>query len=108
MRKEDAARELIESLRSIHYKSDELENLTGFALNEFLTELSDLLDLAVSILDVPPWESDKEIVWNYVWNKADYTYEEMLEKIDEARREFNPDAYEEYCKDYERAYGSRP
>lgn len=108
MEKDEIARRLSELLRKIDKKGSELESVTGFYLYEFLTELEELLDLLTDILEVPPWDLDKEIVHNYVWNRADYNYDEMLEKVAEARRNFDPDAYEEFCDEHERCYGRRP
>lgn len=108
MKKVDVARQLAEYLRGIHKKSGELENVSGFSLCEFLTEINELENLLLDILVVPPWDLDRRLVLDYIWNEADYDFDEMLEKVEDARHNFDPDAYEEFCKDYERAYGSRP
>ena len=104
----ELARELIEELRSIHTKIEKLSNLTGFHIYEFLTELESIQDIVIDLLDVPPWDSDKELVYNYIWGEADYSFDEMVVLINKARDEFDVDAWEDFCDMHEREYGSRP
>jgi len=108
VKKFDAARKLAECLRGIHKKSDELERVSGFSLCEFLTEINELENLLLDILVVPPWDLDRSLVLDYIWNEADYDFDDMLEKVEDARRNFDPDAYEEFCDEHERCYGRRP
>ena len=63
MDKDEIARRLAELLKRVDKKGNDLERVTGFYLYEFLTELEELQDLLADILEVPPWEKDKEIVY---------------------------------------------
>ena len=106
MSKDLVARSLAESLRGLCEKMDRMHELTGWEMFEYFTETDELTWLLCELLDVPPWERDKEIVYDYLDGRIDY--DKMLLNIKEAQDKFNPDAYEEFCVKYEREYGSRP
>ena len=108
MEKVELARRLTKELRGAHDKIERFDELTGFYVYEFLTELESIQGIVLDLLDVPPWDSDKEIVYNYIWGQADYDFDEMLLLINKAREEFDEDAWEEFCDMHEREYGTRP
>lgn len=106
MRDEAAVKKIVESLRKIGIKQKELYELTGFELYGYLVELEVIHEVILDKLEVPPWDADEEIVLEYLWGRADYSYEEMLEKVDEAKRRFDRTAFENYVKEYEEVYGT--
>ena len=108
MTKNETAREIIESLRSIYAKSEVVDGVIGVNLYEaFGFEFDDLLRIAIDLLGVPPWDKDEDIVWDYVSRRADYSYEEMLEKIAQARAEFDPQKYDAFCELQRETYGGK-
>lgn len=101
MEKVEIARRLIEELRDMHTKIDSFSNVSGFYIYEFLTELESIQDIVIDLLDVPPWDVDREIVYDYIWGRADYDFDEMLVLIEKARDEFNVKAWEDFCDTHE-------
>ena len=108
MEEVELARRLTKELRGAHDKIERFDELTGFYVYEFLTELESIQEIVLDLLDVPPWDSDKAIVYNYIWGQADYDFDEMLLLINKAREEFDEVAWEEFCDMHEREYGTRP
>lgn len=108
MEKVEIARRLTKELRDAHVKIKSFYDVSGFEIYEFLTELDSIHDIVADLLDVPPWECDREIVYNYIFGRVDYDFDEMLLLIDKARQEFNAEAWEEYCAMHENEYGVRP
>lgn len=108
MTKNETAREIIESLRSIYAKSEVVDGAIGVNLYEaFGFEFDDLLRIAIDLLGVPPWDKDEDIVWNYVTRRADYSYDEMLDMITQARAEFVPQEYDAFCELQRETYGGK-
>ena len=106
MNKDLVAKSLAESLRGLHEKMDRIYELTGWEMFEYFTETDDLASLLYDLLEVPPWDSDKDLLFEYLDGEIDY--DKLLLNIKEAQDNFNPDAYEEFCMKHEQAYGSRP
>jgi len=96
MEKQEVTKILAESLRSLTIKLDNLYALTRMDVYEYLCELDALRHLLYGLLDVPPWESDEEIVDDYLQGKIDYN--EMLSRIAEAQKAFDPNTYAKYVK----------
>ncbi|MBS4195342.1 hypothetical protein [Lederbergia citri] len=108
MEKLETARILADNLRSIYGKFRGIDNILGVDIGEGFSELDNLLYLLTELLYVPPWECDREIVWNYVFKDSEDSWEDVLRKVELAREKFNPDDYEKFCEEYERFYGSHP
>lgn len=109
MTKNDVAREIIESLRSIYSKSEKVEDAIGIRLCEgFSYELDALLRTAIDILEVPPWDKDIDIVAHYAYGFVDYTYDEMIEKVEQAKKNFDEEKYFDFCDEYKETYGNYP
>jgi len=104
----EIARRLAENLKEMHVKIDKFEEVSGFSIYEFLIELELIQDIVIDLLEVPPWDSDREIVYDYIWGKADYSFDEMLSLIDKARAEFDVEAWEKFSDMHENEYGTRP
>lgn len=106
MNKQEAIRRIAEGLRESYVKMRAVEDLTGFSLFEYLDSLTKIDSVLIELLEVPPWECDREIVDDYLYGRIEY--EEMLTKVEEAKARFNPDDYEEFVVDYNKAYGRHP
>lgn len=96
MEKQEVTKLLAESLRGLTVKLNKLYELTRLDMHEYLSELGTLRYVLYGILDVPPWESDEEIVDDYLQGTIDY--DEMLSRIAEAQKAFDPNAYAKYVK----------
>jgi len=100
MTKDEAVRNIAEALRGIYIKLDKLYDLTGLEVYEYLYELDQIVRTIIDLLDVPPWEKDREIVYQYL--QGEFDYDEMLAKIKHAQETFNPDDYAKYLEEYEK------
>lgn len=103
MEKSDFIKRLAATTRSLNKKMHAIESVTGWQIHEHLSEEQELSDLLIEALEVPPWEDDIEIVYDYL--RGDLAYVEMLALISEAQAAFDPAEYAMYSRAHDIEYG---
>lgn len=77
---EDTTRRLAEALRDIDLKLNELHQLIGAEMYEYLPGLSEIIDVLGVLVGTQPCEGGMQVVYDYIFREI--SYEEMIAKID--------------------------
>ena len=102
MKKEYATKLIAESLRGIYEKLDALHELTGFEVYEYFSDLDGLLFVLAELLDIPPWDSDRSLVYDFL--RGEFEYDDLLAKVKEARVSFDPEEYDRFLDAQKRLF----